>query len=65
MRSHAQTKTTSKRPRRASDIIASSPGRLAFTPLIRFGVLLHDLEAALGSHLAQVKQLRLGVLVDG
>ena len=29
------------------------------------GVLLHDLEAALGSHLAQVKQLRLGVLVDG
>jgi hypothetical protein len=38
---------------------------LAFTPLIRFGVLLHDLEAALGSHLAQVKQLRLGVLVDG
>src|ERR1035441_6925042 len=35
IRSEAQTSTTSKRPRRASDIIGSSPGRLALAPLIR------------------------------
>ena len=34
IRSDAQTRTTSNRPRRASAIIWSSPGRLAFTPLI-------------------------------
>src|ERR1019366_3903438 len=35
IRSEAQTRTTSNRPRRASVIMASSPGRLAFTPEIR------------------------------
>jgi hypothetical protein len=34
IRSEAQTRTTSKTPRRASRIIASSPGRRAFAPLI-------------------------------
>jgi hypothetical protein len=32
--SKAQTRTTSKRPRRASRIIRSSPGRRAFAPLM-------------------------------
>jgi len=35
IRSEAQTKTTSKRPRRASRISSSSPGRRAFAPEIR------------------------------
>ena len=65
IRSDAQTRTTSNWPRRASahHLIESRPlGLSAGDPV---GILVHDLIATLSSHLPQIEQLRLRMLIDG